>query len=219
MKGLLLNQYYSIGKSIFNYVLLSVLIAGILLFTQHDMMMLFATILPTVFMITPALEVLKHESMSGWNKFLLTLPIKRKHVVQSHYLFFTILLLFGLLITITLFVLAEFILGQILTEQMIYWIMNGVGIAITLGLVAYPLTYQLGTEKSDMAIIIGFIATFGLFFLSDALFNRIVSNLSPDTLQGMNLGLLFSGSFLAITLILFIVSYMISLPIYKKKEF
>ncbi|QQK79284.1 ABC-2 transporter permease [Salicibibacter cibi] len=219
MKGLLLNQYYSVGKSLWNYLLLSVVITAILLFSQNEMMMAFATFLPILFMVTPALEVLKHESMSGWNKFVLTLPIKRSQVVQSHYLFYFMVMLIGLLVTIVLFILAELIAGQVLTDQSIYSMMNGVGIAFILGFIAYPLTYQLGTEKSDMVLMFGVIAAIGLYLLSGWLFETILSNMSPDTLQGMNIDLLFSSGFLAVTLVFFIVSFLITLQVYKKKEF
>src|SRR5699024_7577264 len=107
MKGLLLNQYYSVFTSLRNYLFLGVIIAAILIFSQNEFMQSFAQILITIFMVTPALEVLKHESKSGWNKFVLTLPIKRSNVVQSHFLFFIMTMISGILITIAMFALAE----------------------------------------------------------------------------------------------------------------
>ncbi|WP_245755932.1 ABC-2 transporter permease [Halobacillus alkaliphilus] len=42
-------------------------------------------------MSSSALEVLKREAKSGWNKYVLALPVKRENVVQSHYNFFSLL--------------------------------------------------------------------------------------------------------------------------------
>lgn len=215
MKGLLLNQYYSVRKSIVNYLLLSVVITVIILFTQNQMMLEFAALLPMIFMVIPAFEVLKHESKSGWNKFVLTLPLKRSHIVQSHYIFFSMMMVIGLLVTIVLFVIFELILGNTLTDQSVYSIMSGVGIVLILGFFTYPLTYHFGTEKSDMVLFFGIIAAIAIFYLSSLWYSMIIT----DTIQGINHDLVYSISFVAITLVLFIVAYVITLKVYKRKEF
>ncbi|SDJ29690.1 ABC-2 transporter permease [Natribacillus halophilus] len=219
MKGLILNQYYAIGNSVRNYFVLSIFLAAVFLFTQNEWLLTFAAFVPIIFMVSPALEVLKHESKSGWNKFVLTLPLKRSHVVKSHYLFFIMLMFIGLFIVIGVFVVAELLLENILVEQAIYWMMNGVGVAFVLGFIAYPLTYLLGSEKSDMILMVSVIAGVGLFFLSSWLYEQILINVSPYVLQGLNHDMLFSAGFLVITLVLFIVSYVIALQVYKRKEF
>ncbi|MED4158931.1 ABC-2 transporter permease [Shouchella clausii] len=219
MKGLVLNQYYSVGKSFWNYIALSVVITAILLFTQNEMLMQFAAWLPLFFMVTPALEVLKHESMSGWSKFVLTLPLKRREVVQSHYLFYSMMIVIGLVITVALFMIAESIIGQVMTDSAVYKMMNGVGLVLIAGLLNYPLTYQLGTEKSDGILVFSIMAAVGAFLLSSWLFEILLGAVSLDALQGINLDLLFSGSFLAVSLVLFIASYVIALYVFKRKEF
>ncbi|MDO7284380.1 ABC-2 transporter permease [Shouchella clausii] len=219
MKGLVLNQYYSVGKSFWNYIALSVVITAILLFTQNEMLMQFAAWLPLFFMVTPALEVLKHESMSGWSKFVLTLPLKRREVVQSHYLFYSMMIVIGIVITVALFMVADSLIGQVMTDSSVNKIMNGVGIVLISGLLNYPLTYLLGTEKSDGILVFSIMAAVGLFLLSSWLFEIFLGAVSFDALQGMNLDKLFSGSFLAVTFVLFMASYVIALQVYKRKEF
>ena len=41
-----------------------------------------------LFAAIPALEVIKYESKSGYEKYVLTLPVTRNNIVQSHYLFY-----------------------------------------------------------------------------------------------------------------------------------
>ncbi|QQK81295.1 ABC-2 transporter permease [Salicibibacter cibi] len=215
MKGLLLNQYYSVSASLRNYVLLSVVIVAILLFSRNELMQGFAQMLITIFMVTPALEVLKHESKSGWNKFVLTLPIKRGDVVQSHFLFFALAMISGLLVTVALFALADLILGDILTSTNMLGILNGAGIALLLGIVAYPLTYKWGAEKADTVLMLGIIVAVGLFLLSNWLYIEFIE----DAFQGINHELLFTSGFCVITFMLYIISYGITLQVYKRKEF
>lgn len=217
MKGLLLNQYYSVEKSIWNYVPLGLILATFLIFFDNPMVQRLAAFVPVIFMASSALEVLKHESKSGWNKYVLTLPVKRSRVVQSHYLFFSVLALTGLLIACAAFVLAQFVFGQAPSEGYIYSVMNVLGITFTMGFVAYPLTYLLGTEKAEVVAMVGGGAGIGVFFLSAFVYELFIMPL--DMLQGLNQDLLFSVSFLIINFILFAVSYVVSLQIYKRKEF
>jgi|SRR5690625_1252853 len=215
MKGLLLNQYYSVFTSLRNYLFLGVIIAAILIFSQNEFMQSFAQILITIFMVTPALEVLKHESKSGWNKFVLTLPIKRSNVVQSHFLFFIMTMISGILITIAMFALADLVLGETLTFQTILGIMNGGGIALLLGIVAYPLTYLWGAEKADTVLMLGVMVAVGLFLLVNWLYIEFIE----DAFQGLNHELVFTAGFCVTTLVLYIISYRITIQVYKRKEF
>jgi len=215
MKGLLFNQYYSVFTSLRNYLLLSVAITVILLFSQNEMAQGFAQMLTVIFMSVPALEVLKHESESGWNKFVLTLPIKRSHVVQSHYIFFALGMFSGFIVTIALFFLLDLVVGGIFISQNVLGIMNGAGIALLLGIVAYPLTYQLGAEKSDTVIMLGVMVAVGLFLLSNWLYIEFIE----EAFQGLNHELVFTAGFCVTTLVLYTVSFGITLRVYKRKEF
>ncbi|UJL46309.1 ABC-2 transporter permease [Virgibacillus sp. NKC19-16] len=216
MKGLLLNQYYSIEKSIWNYVPLGLIIATILIFFDNHMVQRLAAFMPILFMASAALEVLKQEAKSGWNKYVLTLPVKRNRVVQSHYLFFTILTLTGLLIAFAAFVLAQGIFGQTPGASYINAAMHILGITLTMGFVVYPLTYLLGTEKAEVVLAAGGVSGLGVFFLSTFVYQLFIMPL--DVLQGVNHDLFFALSFLIINFILFVVSYVVSIQIYKRKE-
>ncbi|MBM7715187.1 ABC-2 transporter permease [Siminovitchia sp. FSL H7-0308] len=219
MRGLFLNQYFTVEKSLRNYVFISVVIVCLLIISNNEMMLSFATWLPILFMITPAFEALKHESSSGWNKFVLALPIKRSQVVQSHYIFYSLIMLSGIILTFVLFVLTDLIMGQNQTTTAVYSIMNGVGLALIIGFVTYPLTYHYGTEKSDMILMMGVLAAIGLFFLSEWIYKGILENFGAPLSPNTNHDLLFSSSFLLINLFLFIISYFVTLQIYKRKEF
>ncbi|WP_027964918.1 ABC-2 transporter permease [Halalkalibacillus halophilus] len=217
MKGLMLNQYYSVEKSILSYVPLALLAATILIFFENPVSQRLAAFIPVILMATTALEVLKHESKSGWNKYVLTLPVKRSSVVNSHYLFFAALTLTGLLIACIAFLLAQYVLNLDPSMGYMYAVMNILGITFTLGFIAYPLTYLLGTEKAEFVIMIGGGAGLGLFFLSAYIYEEFLMTL--ETLQRFNPDFLFSASFMVINAVLFILSYIVSIQIYKRKEF
>ncbi|WZX99969.1 ABC-2 transporter permease [Bacillus sp. FSL W7-1360] len=215
MKGLLLSQYYSVEKSLKMYIALSVAIVGIVFLIQNENWFFFAAYIPMVLISSPAAESLKHESMSGWHKLMLTMPLKRNHVVQSHYFFYVMTVLLGLVVTVVLFTVAELVAGGFLTVYTISWMVNGLGVTLVLGSVTYPLTYKLGIEKSQAAVVTGVITAIGLFIFSRILYEIIVSHALQEALRE----LLFSSLFLVMTLVLFILSYFIAVLIYKRKEF
>lgn len=216
MKGLLLNQYYSVEKSIWSYVVLGLILATVLIFFDNLIAQRLAAFIPILFMAISALEVLKQEAKSGWNKYVLTLPVKRNRVVQSHYLFFSVLTLTGLLIACVAFVLAQSVFGQAPSARFINSVLIILGMTFTLGFVAYPLTYLLGTEKAELVAMIGMVSGLGLYFLSSFVYGLFFVPL--DLLQGLNHDLIFALGFLIINFILFVVSYVVSIQIYKRKE-
>ncbi|MDQ0207439.1 ABC-2 transporter permease [Alkalicoccobacillus murimartini] len=214
MKGLILNQYYSVEKSIWWYSLIGFVAAMVLIFFENPVMQRAAGFLPLFLLATAALEVVRHEAISGWNKYVLTLPVKRIRVVQSHYLFFLILTIVGVLISIVAYMIAQFVFGLSPSAGYINSLLNIMGISFTMGFVVYPLTYILGTEKAETVTLVGAGVGIGVFFLSAFIFDFI-----PIEIQGLNSDQLFSLSFMIINFVLFIISYIVSIQVYKRKEF
>lgn len=208
MKGLLLNQYYAVEKSFWWHVLIGLVAATCLMLFSNPMLQRLAGFLPLLLLSTSAFEVLKHEAKSGWNKYVLTLPIKRDRVVQSHYLFFITLVFIGLIISTLAYYMAQLLFG-IESSGYVYAVLNIAGIAFTMGFVIYPLTYLMGTEKAEVVAMIGAGAGIGLFFLSALIYDFLP----------INEDWLFSISFMLMTFILFIISYIVSIQVYKRKEF
>ncbi|MEK4563322.1 ABC-2 transporter permease [Alkalihalobacillus sp. FSL R5-0424] len=203
-----MNQYYAVEKSFWSHILIGLVAAtGLMLFSDPRLQRL-AGFLPLLLLSTSAFEVLKHEAKSGWNKYVLTLPLKRDRIVQSHYLFFITLITIGLVISVIAFYLAQMFFGSE-APGYIYAVLNIAGIAFTMGFVIYPLTYLMGTEKAEVIAMIGAGAGIGLFFLSALIYDFLP--LDEDWL--------FSLSFMLITLVLFIISYIVSIQVYKRKEF
>lgn len=48
----------------------------------------FVAMLIILLIAMPALEIIKYEGKSGYDKYVLTLPVTRNNIVQSHYLFY-----------------------------------------------------------------------------------------------------------------------------------
>ena len=87
MKGLLLTNYYLIHRSFLTYTALAIVISAVIFYFADPSFYRIIAMLIILLMAMPALEVIKLESKTGYDKYVLTLPISRKNVVQSHYIF------------------------------------------------------------------------------------------------------------------------------------
>ncbi|TCP70275.1 ABC-2 transporter permease [Baia soyae] len=219
MKGLLLNQYYSNAKSIKGSVVLSFVITTILLLLPYKQTLRLATFLPFIIMVSPILEGLKLEAMSGWNKLLITLPLKRSRVIQSYYLFFSILLCLGFCVAILSFMLADFFAKDVLTHSALTSVLKGIGVTLIMGGAIFPLTYYLGVEKAEKIMTTSTITSLGILFFSGWLYEETVGSAIMNTFPRVHPDLPFSILFLGISLVMFIVSYVVCIRIYEQKEF
>ncbi len=87
MNALLLTSYYLVYRSLFMYIGISIFVAALVLGFGQESMHPFIVLLTLLLVSIPAMEVIKHESKSGYDKFVLTMPINRAHIVFGHYLF------------------------------------------------------------------------------------------------------------------------------------
>ncbi|EZH66488.1 hypothetical protein DH09_11190 [Bacillaceae bacterium JMAK1] len=219
MIGLLLNQYYSVSKTILSYAVAAFVLVLVAIGIGNELLVFFAMYMPIIFLVSPAFEVLKHESQSGWNKFVLTLPVHRGNIVQSQYVFFLFLTSIGIVITVMAFVVAEWVFGSAMNQELMYTMMTGIGIAFIMGGISYPATYVFGTEKSDTIVLVATLSGVGLFLLAQQGFARLIEQMTVETIASMNASLVFNGSFLLIGLVFFVISYFVTLGIYNRKEY
>ncbi|HEQ3959487.1 TPA: ABC-2 transporter permease, partial [Streptococcus pyogenes] len=156
MKGLLINQYYTNKQTIIKYVVWAIIAGAIFSY----MNLIFSIYLVIIAITTPAVDNLKKDENSGWDKFISTLPISRKKYVISSYIFYFILAIIGLL--------ASFIMTFINTLEvtmMLNVIMISLSVAFQYSLI-FTITYYLGTDKSNMIqIIASLIIPFSLAIL------------------------------------------------------
>ncbi|MFK4327505.1 ABC-2 type transport system permease protein [Bacillus sp. RC97] len=212
MKGLILNSLYSVEKSVKVSLLLAILINTFLFMTKHSIALQMAIWVPFLIIPVNAFEALKHDGESGWNKYEITLPIKRSNIIKSKYITFLILLMISILLTFLILYIACIFDLLSYTKLFFSFSFRGMGIILCMAALIYPLTYLLGTAKSD-AIILGSIGfAFGVFGLTSTLIPIVFRN-SQDLDQA------FSVTFLLISILFFIISYYISKHIYKRKEF
>jgi|SRR5690625_1651953 len=212
MKGLLLNNLYSIEKSTKTSMILASVAVIILVMTQHNIAIKAALFLPFLLVPVHAFEVLKYDALSGWNKFEITLPVTRKQIVRSKYSTFLLLFMCSLMMIVFIFFAVDQFIYPVIDQVFFNFLFRGMGIILCLAASTFMLTYKLGTEKSDSIMISSTGFTFGVFFGLSILLEFVLG-----TIQ--HIDEVFSVIFFIIASISLLVSYILSIQIYIKKEF
>jgi len=212
MKGLILNNLYSMEKSIKSSSLLTVVAVVLLLLTNQSTALKVAAFLPFVLIPVHAFEILKYDAMSGWNKYEIILPVIRKRIVESKYMTFLLLLIFSVLLVFCVAFTVHLLMFPTMHSVFFNYLLRGMGLIICIAALIYPLTYKLGTEKSD-SIMMGSVGfSLGMFFVIDFMLEMLISGVEDFDKK-------FSAIFFIMSIIFLIISYVISVNIYKNKEF
>jgi len=216
VRGLLLTSYYLIYRTFLMFMAVAILGSGLIFYFGDASMYNLIAVCTILFAAIPALEVVKHESKSGYDKYVLTLPVTRGNIVQSHYFFYFLVVIIGTLLSCGIFYVYGLISGATIDDSIFKGISLGIFIILNAGAISYPLLYVFGAEKSD-AITIGsacggLLAYFGLQGVIGYLIEQLpLSNLSPV--------IYISILYTIFGVIIYILSFLISILIYHKKEF
>ena len=208
MKGLIRNTFYSME----NNIKLAFLMAGFLiltpLITREPVVLSMITAVQIFIFIANVGTSLQADEISNWNRFELTLPVNVKSVILA----FCILIFFGFAVSLLTGLITVVTVPSLNTTSLIWGYQYGLTQSITVAAIMFPVMLKIGTEKNELIILISaFFA--GIFML-------IVAVLLAPWTAGINLrsGLVGAAA-LSVSPLLLLISYFISLRIYKNKEF
>lgn len=166
-----------------------------------------------------AISTFSYDEYSKWDRYVLALPLSRKDIVRSRYMFSLVLLVLSFLFNIlfNLLIIIVFnqplLLNSILIQPLITIMIVGVIIAIV-----FPLIYKFGAEKGRLVMIFFSIVIGAGGALLGNLFSDQVSQTEMfDTLIPFLNTYGFYILFILSSLALF-GSYHLSLTFYNQKE-
>jgi hypothetical protein len=213
MKGLILDGFY---KNISNMIIMA---SFTLIFSLIILISGYETLLPLFYMI--AIVALSAASVSSmrkdgevkWDRFALTLPVRRNVIVKCKYISYLLWILAGIVTVAIVTAVAVSIHGNIYFVYGMRDVFNlyslGIGIALLTGAFFFPFAYLLGADKSEVLLVISVITAIGLAIFFVWLLN-ISERLSIYARQGL---------FVLIVALIYGISFLITLGIYQRKEF
>lgn len=218
MKGLLKNQFYGAISSAVVLLVFFVAVGIILIVSSNPSLLnIYVLVTATAFALN-AVSGFRKEASSKWSKYQLTTPVGRKDIVKSRFINHTFWVLAGIILAALFVCLIVFIHGN----RYFYYDLRdplmlfccGTGIALLMGAIFYPAIYLLETDKSEIIMMISLLGstgiTAGIIWMLNALYD--FKPLS-DTEFYLNMII-----YMAIVLISFLLSYFLTIFIYRRKE-
>lgn len=214
MKGLLKNNFFAVSSNakVFSLFMLILGIFTVAVISQP--LLIGYALLGMVGFSANAFTGIKKESVSKWGKYKLTLPIKRSDIIKSQFVNQLIWLLIG-----TFFAGLSISLSWVLhgcpfdnSIDTISIFALGISISLFAGAFFFPLFYSGGEEKSDAFLIISLFCSIGIALV-------IISVLNFYLDPGVTTILLGAAILLICSLLIFTLSYQLTVSIYNKKEY
>lgn len=217
MKGLIRNNFYSMEDSLKLTSAINIMMAigASVLGIFNSFARSWIAIVILLQMGSYAVQVastLQKDVSSQWNKFEITMPVRRKDVVKAKYICFILNGVLGIAAALLTVIISQLLQIDINVEKVFLGITFGIVITFALPALMYPLLLIFGVDKTEMVLSISVILISILFVGSSVIFNYIMPDLSVYS------NLVFRCSIIVISIILFIISYMFSVISYKKKE-
>ncbi|MEF9935600.1 MAG: ABC-2 transporter permease [Clostridium sp.] len=217
MKGLIINNFYSVGSTLKWTIGISIII--------NIAVMIGAVVYPTIIDILPVLMLaqigafvgligtaLQKDSTSKWSKFERTLPVRVCDIIKARYISFLIFSAIGVgLATITVVVMSIASMESMNFERVGYGYGFGITFALLVPAIMYPLILRFGADKSEILLMVSVLVVTCLFFAGSALIGPYLENLQSSDI-------IYRLGWITISVACFIGSYFISLSIYKRKQ-
>lgn len=205
MRGLILKDLYNLKKHSTIYIILLIfyLIIGI----SNENFSMFSSMMAIIAAILP-ITAMAYDEKSKWDRYALTMPVSRPDIVASKYILGLIFLLLAFLISM-LFNIIIFKIDFI--ESLLA---NSVSLSVGIVIISFifPIMFKYGVEKGRLLMMLVLFAPTGIIVLLSKI------GLNPEVINKEIIEkLLYLFPILAIVLL--ILSYLVSLSIYRKKEF
>lgn len=217
MKGLVLKDFINLKKNLKIFAGLTVLYAAMALFTED------ASFFSTIFMMLVAIltiSLYSYDDLAKWDTYVLTMPVSRDEVVCGKYLMMLLLTLIGVLYSSVF----TGIINIAMARGDFFLGFQSIGAAAAIVILFYSITIpfivKLGVEKARMI----FFAVYIIPFVTILAFSKMMENGSMTIPKGLlDLFTIVMNNIYIILPILDLValgiSYLISIRIYRKKEF
>lgn len=212
MKGLIRNNFYSMESNLkISFILAAVLVFSPLIINNAAIYPMIIAVQVFLFVVNTG-TALHADEAAKWNKFELTLPIKRSTIIGTKYITFAILIICGLFMGLCTTICIN-LSGQTWNFSSALWGYEyGLVLSIFSVSLMYPIVLKIGTEKNELVLILSALAAICFMYL-------VAVALSPAT-GGINLRHPLVGVVsISVAVLMFIISFAVSINIHKNKEF
>jgi len=212
MRGLIIKDFIAMFKRIrpMNYLLMAAATVFILIYFKGEGALYVAILLPVALSGIPK-TLMVYDEQCKWDKYAIALPVTKKSIIGSRYLFFLMIAVAASVIAFFISVVSFALFPNDGFSPYLIAVLSGLLLAIFYGLIAIPAGYSMGSNGGPLAMILTTFILMGAFYVLkrlnidiEALLVYLKDNLLPA-------GIVF-------LIILGLVSYNASLYFYNQKH-
>lgn len=202
MKGLMLKDFLNLKKQWVIIILLLVFYSIFSVASQSPQMVGFAVLLLSIILSS---SLFAYDEQSKWDRYALTLPVTRAKIVLSRYLFFLLFIAVLTLFSILLNAGMGIPTGNALLSSAFF-----ASASLLLIAVFFPFLFRFGAERARFLMAaLTIIPIIGITLLAQM-------HLLPEDLSALDSALPFA---LLTGPVSFVLSLLLSIRIYRRKEF
>ena len=206
MKGLILKDLLNL-KSTFKMLGAMIVFFAVAFLREGNSFVFGIIILMFAMMVVTTISC---DDLAKWDAYALTMPVTRKEMVLSKYLVMVLLNTLGAVLSLIIGIVGSFLMNQSFDLEILVIVGLVYLIAFIFGSVIIPLIYKFGTEKARLMLFLCALIPTALFLLLEQF------NVPLPTTGNPWIYLFLLIVFAVVGVVL---SYLISLKIYTKKEF
>lgn len=217
MKGLLKNNFYAALSNAKMFSIVMVLLGICVIAKKQDVqgvligyMLLGMAGFPVI-----AIAGLRKENASKWSKYKLTAPVRRIDIVKSYFLSELFGLAAGMMFAGIAVILSILLHGSVFDKDtdifMVFVV--GIGLSLFMGAIFFPLFYLAGEEGAEALIVVSLLAGVGVIMGASSLMNYLFGP-HMTTFQIILAG----AAILACSALAYLLSFPLSVCIFRKKE-
>ncbi len=213
MIGLLVKDIYNLGKNVKQLSISLVLFFVLAVNMKSASYLVFMMLLLSSMLV---LTSLSYDEMAKWDKYALTMPIKRSELVKGKYILFLLLTSISTIISNVVGMILTTIFELESVKELLFTSVSATSGIILLYSILFPVIFKLGVEKGRIMIYVIFAIPAIVLSAGAQFLKKLNINITIPTIEE----LLKYWFFLPIILIVVVyISYLISVGVYEKKEF
>ncbi len=214
MRGLLKNNFFAVCSNMKVFMAFMLILGIFVVAVISPSLLISYVLLSIVGFSVIAITGIKKEFVSKWGKYKLTLPIKRANIIKSYFISQLIWLFIGAAFAGASISLSWLLHGCPFDKSIDTLSVFALGISVSLltGAFFFPLFYSSGEEKSEVSLVISLLCGIGITL-------GIISILNLYLTPGPATVLIGAFVLIICSLLVFTLSYPLTVNIYKKKEY
>ena len=212
MKGLVRNNFYSMENNVKMSFVMALFLSVAALFIPSSAAVQVIISTQLFIFIANTGTSLHEDEVSRWNKFELTLPVEHREIIKAKYISFGMLFLFGMAMAGVTALVTCAVNGASNIQSVLYGYEFGLTLSATTAGIMYPLVLKMGTEKSELIMILSAALSVGVIVLVSVALAPLTGEMN---MKHSLVGVIST----AVALAIFVGSGFVSVKILKNKEF